>query len=119
MKIINQKHFGIALMFFICLFSLISNVAFAYNTTLELIINTDKGDTYTYYTELSDRQLRNLQNNLMNEIRPFLIEAQKECAREMGYHEDIYGKDNYKMVIVTKYSIVIRDRSNGRVILSR
>ncbi|MDD2623205.1 MAG: hypothetical protein BWY02_01233 [bacterium ADurb.Bin157] len=86
---------------------------------LELIITTDKGDGYTYYAELSDRDFRKLKNDLMNEIKPYLIDARKECAREMGYREEIYGEENYKMVIITKYSIVIRDQSNGRTILSR
>lgn len=106
----------------ICILAFLSLLVppiWAHNTTLELIIVTDKSDTYTYYTELSDRELRNLQNNLVNEIQSFLIEARKECAREMGYSEEVYGKNNYKMVIVTKYSVVVRDRSNGRVILSR
>ncbi|MDD3000476.1 MAG: hypothetical protein PHF29_01840 [Candidatus Riflebacteria bacterium] len=86
---------------------------------LELIITTDKGDGYTYYAELSDRDFRKLKNDLINEIKPYLVEARKECAREMGYREEIYGEENYKMVIIAKYSIVIRDQSNGRTILSR
>lgn len=92
---------------------------FASETILELTITTDKGDGYTYYAELSDREFRKLKNDLINEIKPHLIEARKECAREMGYREEIYGEENYKMVIIAKYSLAIRNRSNGRVLLSK
>jgi hypothetical protein len=119
MKTIKNTQRKFILICILAFLSLMIGPIWANGTTLELIILTDKSDSYTYYAELSDRELRNLQNNTVNEIQLYLIEARKECAREMGYPEEVYGKDNYKMVVVTKYSMVVRDRSNGRVILSR
>ncbi|KAF1082075.1 MAG: hypothetical protein GQF41_1715 [Candidatus Rifleibacterium amylolyticum] len=86
---------------------------------LELSIFTDRGDKFDIYVDLTERDFRNLRNDTNNEIQPYLIEARRQYAEDIGYKSVIYGEENYKMVAVKSYSFVIKDKSSGRVLLSK
>jgi len=86
---------------------------------LELSIFTDRGDKFDIYVDLAEREFRNLRNDTNNEIQPYLIEARRQYAEDIGYKSVIYGEENYKMIAVKRYSFVVKDKSSGRVLLSK
>ncbi|MBU1108510.1 MAG: hypothetical protein KKB51_17680 [Candidatus Riflebacteria bacterium] len=86
---------------------------------LELTIVTDRQESFELYVELTDRELTKLRNNPGIEIKPYLIEASRQHAEEIGYRRDIYGEENYKMVVITSYRFIVRDKSSGRILLSK
>ncbi len=102
-----------------CLFTF--GVAQAWNRdyVLELTLYTDKEDRFDLYADLNDREYRNLRNDSQNEIKPYLVEARRKYAEEVGYRREIYGESNYKMVSITRYSFLIKDKSSGRILLSK
>jgi hypothetical protein len=86
---------------------------------LELSINTDKGDKFDIYIDLTERQFRDLRNDANNQIQKYLLEARRQYAEDIGYRKDIYGEENYRMVAVTSYEYVVKDKSSGRILLSK
>ena len=85
---------------------------------LELTIYTDK-DPYLLEVEIGPREFRAIESDPTNGIQPFVLQARHECAEKAGYRKEIYGEENYKMVAVRKYTFVIRDLSQGRVVLKK
>jgi hypothetical protein len=86
---------------------------------LELTIVTDKQEEFVDLIELDDRQFRNLRNDINNEIKSYLVEARKKYADEIGYRKEIYGEENYKMVVIAKYSFIVKEKSSGRILLRK
>ena len=86
---------------------------------LELTIVTDRQESFELYVELNDRELNKLRNNPSIEIKPYLVEARRKYADDIGYRREIYGEENYKMVVITSFSFVVKDKSSGRILLSK
>jgi hypothetical protein len=103
----------------VSLLALVAAQAWSRDYLLELTIYTDKEDRFDLYVEITDRELRDLKQDSQNEIKPYLIEARRQYAEENGYRRDIYGEENYKMVSITRYSFVIKEKSSGRILLSK
>lgn len=93
--------------------------AWASDYVLELTIVTDKQQEYDLFIEMTDRQLRDLRQDSRNKIRPYLVEARKQYADEIGYRKEIYGEKNYQMVVIASYRYVVREKSSGRILLSK
>ena len=85
---------------------------------LSLTIYTDK-EPYLLEVEIGPRDFRAIESDPTNGIQPFVLQARRECAEHAGYRKEIYGEENFKMVSVRKYSFVIRDLSQGRVVLKK
>ena len=86
---------------------------------LNLTIQTDKDDEYILVMEIDERQYKSIENNPHEGIQPFLTQARKEYAEKIGYRKEIYGEENYKMVVISRYSIVIRDISQERIVFKK
>ncbi len=86
---------------------------------LEIIIITDKDEEIVHVAELTDREYRNLRNDSGREIQHYLTEARRVYADRIGYRREIYGDENYKMVVIAKFSFVVKDKSSGRILLSK
>jgi hypothetical protein len=99
--------------------ALVTAQAWNKDFVLELTIVTDKQEEYVQYIELNDKELRNLRNDPGNEIKPYLVEARRKYADEIGYRKEIYGSENYKMVVISSYRFVVKEKSSGRVLLSK
>ena len=97
----------------------ISASAWSKDYLLELTIVTDKQEEYVFLEELDERQFRDLRNDASNEIKDYLITARRKYADEIGYRKEIYGEENYKMVLVTSYSFIVKDKSSGRILLKK
>jgi len=85
---------------------------------LSLTIYTDK-EPYLLEVEIGPRDFRAIESDPTNGIQSFVLQARRECAEHAGYRKEIYGEENFKMVSVRKYSFVIRDLSQGRVVLKK
>lgn len=99
--------------------AVVSVQALSKDFVLELTIITDKEEEFVLILELNDREFRNLKNDPGYEIKPYLIEARKKYADEIGYRREIYGNENFKMVVISKFSFVVKDKSSGRILLQR
>ncbi|MFZ5952189.1 MAG: hypothetical protein ACOYXC_15900 [Candidatus Rifleibacteriota bacterium] len=97
----------------------ISASAWSKDYLLELTITTDKQEEYVFLAELDDRQYRNLRNDSNNEIKNYLVDAQRKYADEIGYRKEIYGDENYKMVVIVRYDFIIKEKSSGRILLKK
>lgn len=86
---------------------------------LEITIITDKDEEIVHVAELTDREYRSLRNDSVREIQHYLTEARRAYADRIGYRREIYGDENYKMVVIAKFSFVVKDKSSGRILLSR
>lgn len=87
--------------------------------TLELRITTDRNEEYPFELGIDDREFRSISENVHSGIQPFLVQARKAIADRAGFRAEIYGPDNYKMVVIRSYTIIIRDLSQGRVVFSK
>lgn len=96
-----------------------SVLAWSKDFILELTIITDKQEEYTFLVELDDRQLRDLRNDTNNKIKDYLLEARRKYADEIGYRKEIYGEENYKMVVISSYNFIVKDKSSGRILLKK
>lgn len=99
--------------------ALVTAQAWTRDYVLELTIITDKEEEFVQYIELGEKELRNLRNDPGNEIKVYLVEARKKYADEIGYRREIYGAENYKMVVISHYRFVVKEKSSGRVLLSK
>ena len=90
---------------------------FSYN--LELRIMTDKNEEFVYQCGLDDRSFRKISENVHEGIQPYLLEARKAMAERAGYRVEIYGAENYKMVLIQKYSLVIREIAQSRIVFEK
>ncbi|MFZ2957741.1 MAG: hypothetical protein WA705_12710 [Candidatus Ozemobacteraceae bacterium] len=95
----------------------LSAASFSYN--LELRIMTERSDEFYYECGIDDRAVRKITENVHEGIQPYLVEARKAMAERAGYRVEIYGAENYKMVVIKTYSLVIRDVSQSRVIFKK
>ncbi len=86
---------------------------------LELTILTDKHEEFVFVAELDSREFRRLESNPTSEIQPWLVQARREYATKIGYRVEIYGTENYKMVVIVKSSFVVREVGTGRVVLKK
>lgn len=110
----------IAVAAFLLVISMVLSVfAWSKDYLLELTIVTDKQEEFVYLVEFDDRQLSKLKNDANNEIKPYLVEARRKYADDIGYRKEIYGEENYKMVNISKYSFIVKDKSSGRILLSK
>jgi hypothetical protein len=116
---IKYKILSLGLLLVILILSVSNVMAWPKDYVLELTIITDKQEEFVSIIELDDRQFRDLKNDTNFEIKPYLVQARKDYADEIGYRKEIYGEDNYKMVNIVKYSFVVRDKSSGRVLLKK
>jgi hypothetical protein len=117
-KAFSSKYTGLLVLLLLAGFALTLH-ARSKDYLMELTIITDKQEEFVYLAEIDDRQLRDLRNNTNFEIKPYLVEARRKCADEIGYRKEIYGEENYKMVVISRYKLIIRDKSSGRVLLSK
>lgn len=85
---------------------------------LSLTIYTDK-EPYVLEVEIGPRDFRKIESDPTNGIQPFVLQARRECAEHAGYRKEIYGEENFKMVSVRKYTFIVRDLSQGRVVLKK
>lgn len=97
----------------------ISASAWSKDYLLELTIITDKQEDFVYLAELDERQFRDLRNDSNNVIKDYLVEARRKYADEIGYRKEIYGDENYKMVVITSYKFLVKDKSSGRILLKK
>ena len=104
---------------FLLLASLFAASAKMVSYKLELRITTDRYEEYPFEIGIDDREYRRITENVHTGIQPFLLEARKAIADRAGYRVEIYGADNYKMVVVRSYVVIIRDLSQGRVVFSK
>jgi hypothetical protein len=86
---------------------------------MELTITTDKQDEFVFLEELDERQFRDLRNNTNFEVKKYLVLARRKYADEIGYRKEIYGKENYKMVVISSYKLIVKDKSTGRILLKK
>ncbi|MBF0543154.1 MAG: hypothetical protein HQM08_01910 [Candidatus Riflebacteria bacterium] len=86
---------------------------------LSLTIFTDKSEEYLLSAGLDDRECRSITEDPSRGIQPFVEQAMREYAEKIGFRKEIYGDDNYKMVIVDHFSFVIRDISQDRVVFQK
>jgi hypothetical protein len=86
---------------------------------LSLTILTDKDDEFVLLADLDSRAFSRIENDPTTGIQPFLLQARRDYAEKIGYRRDIYGEENYKMVVIRKYSFVVRDVSRDQVVLKR
>lgn len=86
---------------------------------LELTMITDKDEEIVHVVELTDREFRNLRNDTGREIQNYLTEARRAYADRIGYRREIYGDENFKMVVIASHKFVVKDKSSGRILLSR
>lgn len=115
-----NKKYGTILflsLFVLLIFGFAELGARGFDYLLELTIVTDKQDEFDSFSELNERQFRDLRNNPRKEIEAYLVEARKKYADDIGYRKEIYGEENYRMVVIAKYRFVVRDKSSGRVLL--
>lgn len=103
----------------VSLLALVTVQAWNRDFVLEMTIFTDKEDRFEFYVDLTDREYRNLQNDSGNEIKKYLEDAKRKYAEEIGYRREIYGEENYKMVAVVRFTYVVKDKSSGRILLSK
>ncbi|PKL45845.1 MAG: hypothetical protein CVV41_02240 [Candidatus Riflebacteria bacterium HGW-Riflebacteria-1] len=103
----------------VSLLALVAVQAWNRDFVLELTIFTDKDDRFELYVDLTDREYRNLRNDSGNEIEKYLVDARRKYAEEIGYRRDIYGEENYKMVSIQRFTYVVKDKSSGRILLSK
>lgn len=97
----------------------ISASAWSKDYLLELTVITDKQEEFVFVSELDERQFRNIRNDANNEIKNYLVDARRKYADEIGYRKEIYGEENYKMVVITSYKFVVKDKSSGRILLKK
>ena len=119
---LKSKHFlqlGILLTVVAILLAIVTVEARSKDFLLELTITTDKQEEFTQYIELDDKELRNLRNDPNNEIKEYLVDARRKYADEIGYRKEIYGAENYKMVVIASYRYIVKEKSSGRVLLSK
>jgi hypothetical protein len=88
----------------------------AYRMTLTIWTGSDE---FTYLTELSERDFSKIENDPSSAIQPHLVAARREYAEKMGYRKEIYGEENYKMVTIGRYTIVVRDISRDRIVFKK
>lgn len=72
-----------------------------------------------HLVELDDRQFNKLKSDPNNAIKEYLVDARRKYADEIGYRKEIYGEENYKMVVIVKYSFTVKDKSSGRILLKK
>jgi hypothetical protein len=99
--------------------ALVAAQAWSRDFVLELTIMTDRQEEFAQYFDLNDREYRNLRNDPGNEIKAYLVEARKKYADEIGYRKEIYGSENYKMVVISSFRYIVKEKSSGRVLLSK
>lgn len=111
----------IKICFFMLVFILPVFVSQAWNRqyVLELTIITDKQEEFDYMEEINDRQLRDLRFDSRSAITSYLLKARRLYADDIGYRREIYGDENYRMVVVARYRFLVRDKSSGRILLSK
>lgn len=122
MRMFNKRYyhkFTLLLAVLATFVAIVTASAWSKDFVLELTIWTDKDAEFVQYIELGDKEYRNLRNDPGNEIKPYLVEARKKYADEIGYRREIYGAENYKMVLIVRYSFVVKEKSSGRVLLSK
>ncbi len=86
---------------------------------LELTIVTDKQEEFVDVQELTERQMQAIKRDPTSGIKEYLLATRKKYADEIGYRKEIYGEENYKMVVITRYKFIVRDKSTGRVIVRK
>jgi hypothetical protein len=99
--------------------AMVSVEALSNDFILELTIITDKEEEFVQIIELNDREFRNLKNDTNREIQNYLLEARKKYADEIGYRREIYGNENFKMVVIAKFTFVVKDKTSGRILLAK
>ena len=121
-RMLKSKYFlqlGILLTVVAILLAIVTVEARSKDFLLELTVTTDKQEEFTQYIELDDKEFRNLRNDPNNEIKEYLVEARRKYADEIGYRKEIYGAENYKMVVIASYRYIVKEKSSGRVLLSK
>lgn len=101
------------------LVALVAVQAFSKDFVLELTIITDKQEEYVQIVELGDREFRNLRNDTNRVIQEYLLVTRKKYADESGYRREIYGDENFKMVVIKSFTFVVKDKSSGRILLRK
>jgi len=86
---------------------------------MTLTVLTDKNDELVHIFMITEREMRKLKEDPRNAIKDYLIEVRKKYANDIGYRHEIYGDNNYKMVVIRKYSFEIRDKSSGRSVFRK
>ena len=86
---------------------------------MTITVTTDKNDELEEIFMLTEREMRALKEDPRNQIKPYLIEIRKKYADEIGYRHEIYGDNNYKMVVIVRYKFDIRDKSSGRILVKK
>ncbi|MDD2998674.1 MAG: hypothetical protein EOM80_18700 [Erysipelotrichia bacterium] len=118
-----KKHKYAVMMMFLAIlgvfFALVSVQARSKDYVLELTVYTDRSESYVLYVDLDDRELTRLRNDSANEIKLYLVRARREYADEIGYRSEIYGEENYKMVVIKRYIFIVKEKSSGRILLSK
>lgn len=109
----------VLLSLFLCLAGAIQVLPWAKEYRLELTVTTDKDDEFVLMVEIDTRQLRKLENDSFTEIQPYLVQARRDYAHNIGYRKEIYGDENYKMVKIISYYYTVREISSGRVVLKK
>ena len=105
--------------FLITAISLSAVYAWPKDYLMELTIITDKQEEFVHIEELTERQVRDLRQDLRSSIKSYLVEARKKYADEIGYRHEIYGDENYKMVVIDSYKIIVKDKSTGRIVFRK
>lgn len=99
--------------------ALVSVQALNKDFVLELTIITDKDEEFVQIIELNDREFSNLRNDTNRGIQSYLVEARRKYADESGYRREIYGAENFKMVVIKSFSFIVKDKSSGRILLKK
>jgi hypothetical protein len=111
----------LVLVFALAICSLFSSSVFGWSKDylLELTIITDKQEEFVDIQELTERQMRAIKQDPNSGIKDYLLAARKKYADEIGYRKEIYGEENYKMVVITRYKFIVRDKSSGRILVKK
>ena len=88
----------------------------AYRMTLTIWAG---GDEFPFLVELDERQFSKIENDPSGGIQSYLVQARRAYAEKVGYRKEIYGEENYKMVTIGRYTIIIRDISQDRIVFKK
>ena len=118
-KFNNSLTAGVLLLVVLAVLVSVSAQAWPKNYRMTLTVLTDKNDELVQIFMITEREVRDLKEDSRNAIKPYLIKARKKYASDIGYRHEIYGDNNYKMVIVSQYTFEIRDKSSGRLVFEK
>jgi hypothetical protein len=76
----------------------------------------ERNRKFEYEYTLTKKEERRLDSRLDKVLKAYRIKVQKAIAEEQGYAEEVYGKDNYKMIRLKAFQYVIFDERYQKIL---